>query len=194
MKQESVIVTVTGASGVGKTSIVRELLARDTAFRLILSTTTRSSRPLDIPGEYRYVSKRKFSVLEKSGAFLWAVSAHGNRYGTLKSDIDGALADDGTIFLILVIPEAVVDLMAYAPAGRVVPLYVASPGSEVLARRLRDRGDDEETIARRLRDCADWDEKIRRSKIRYCEVRNDGLLEEAVGHIQELIRTIRPGG
>src|SRR3989344_5336061 len=165
MKRKSVIVTVTGASGVGKTSVLKQLLADDAELRLIQSITTRNPRLSDIPGEYCYVSDKEFSVLEKRGAFLWAVSVHGSRYGTMKSDVDHALEKEEDVFLIILVPERVETLKAYSPLGRVVSLYIASPPPDVLLARLRLRGDSEESIERRIRDCADWDGMMKRSAV-----------------------------
>lgn len=194
MKRKSVILTVTGASGVGKTTIVRELLAKDPALRVISSTTTRSPRPTDIPGEYRYVPENEFHALEVAGDFLWTVSVHGFRYGTRKSDIDEALGRDEDIFLIILIPERVATLKSYAPRGQVVPLYIAGPAPNILAQRLRDRGDDEETIARRVSDCVAWEKEMKQSAGWFFRVENSGPLHEAIGVIQDFIRTIRLGG
>lgn len=194
MKRKSVILSVTGASGVGKTSITRKLLEEDGALKLIVSTTTREHRPSDISGEYRYVTNEKFFALEERGEFLWAISAHGNHYGTLRRDIDEALSHDEEIFLILLTPDAIAKLAWYVPQGRLFPIFVVGPAPELLTQRLRDRGDDDETIARRMRDCADWERTMKQCVRWFYPIANDGPLNKAVGEFQDLIRIIRLGG
>lgn len=93
------ILTLTGASGAGKTTIARELLKKlpvDT--QIVVSYTTRKPRGVDIPGEYKHISKFRFWFLKKIGSFLWTFDLHGNSYGTTKRWVAKALKDDNTVF------------------------------------------------------------------------------------------------
>lgn len=86
------IITLSGPSAVGKTTIARELLQANPEWKLLISLTTRGPRPSDIPGEYKYnVSMRRFDELEREGKFVWTVCVHGNKYGTLSKLVDDAL-------------------------------------------------------------------------------------------------------
>lgn len=182
------IMTITGASGVGKTSIIRRFL-REQDSCLITSFTSRSPRPTDIPNEYAYnVSQERF---EKCNAdFLWIVSAHGNTYGTPKKAVFNAFSQFGSsrLRLMILTPE-VLPLLCNRLTEfgdyehRVVSFYVLSPPEDELRRRLNTRGDDEATIRRRIDDCKRWDAEALQSDIPYVFLSNnesDVGIEKAV--------------
>lgn len=82
-----IIVSITGVSGAGKTTLAREVLARMENASMVESVTTRLRRPSDIKGEYRYVSLELFGRLEKMNSFLWTAEHVGTRYGTIGESI-----------------------------------------------------------------------------------------------------------
>src|ERR1035437_3319491 len=110
------ILSITGPSGVGKTTLMHNLLQRLPNAVPLTSVTTRAPRPSDEPGEYEYVSNDEFDAIAKSGAFLWEARAYVNRYGTRKAIIDEALASTKLYIPVLVI-DAVTTLHAYATAN-----------------------------------------------------------------------------
>lgn len=167
------ILTLTGPSGAGKTTIARRLLRHRHDMRLIVSLTTRKARTGDIEGEYRYgVSPAEFARLSREGAFLWSVSAHGNTYGTLRASVDDALRSPGWSLMIL-IPDAVRKLVAASDGRGVVrPFFIMAPGEDALAARMRKRGDDEGSIASRMADCRTWEFQARDSGLGYTFVPN----------------------
>lgn len=70
------IITFTGASGAGKTTMVKELL-KNPQFGLVPSITTRNSRLSDLPGEYEYITDTEFDWLKCWDAFVWdGISAY----------------------------------------------------------------------------------------------------------------------
>ena len=73
---------VSAPSGAGKSSLVRELLARDPAVQLSVSFTTRAMRPGEVEGkDYHFVSKEDFEARRQSGEFLeWARQPGGHLY------------------------------------------------------------------------------------------------------------------
>src|SRR5258708_40128250 len=99
----SKIVTITGASGSGKTSVARELLKIIPSAKLVLSITTRPPRESDLPDEYRTnVPLAEFEKRSQNNEFLWEVEAHGNRYGTLRASVNEALANPYPSLMILI--------------------------------------------------------------------------------------------
>src|SRR3989344_8004502 len=155
------IITLTGASGSGKTSIFKALQSINPRLQLIESYTTRKPRGTDLPGEYVYMeSQEKFSKLKAEGKFLWDVGEHNNAYGTLKESVDQALRAD-TPKIMLLVPKSVPLLMART--DKVIPFYILSPGEEILRKRLQKRGDKPEEIEKRISDCRDWDAEARES-------------------------------
>ncbi|MDZ4231830.1 MAG: guanylate kinase, partial [Candidatus Pacearchaeota archaeon] len=100
------IITFTGPSGAGKTTIITRLFQNLPALRFVPSYTTREARPSDFPSEFRHVAPEEFEELEHKGEFLWSVEAHKNRYGTRKDDVDKALLLDQYSAMTL-LPDAV---------------------------------------------------------------------------------------
>ncbi|MDP2598419.1 MAG: hypothetical protein Q8P49_01160 [Candidatus Liptonbacteria bacterium] len=167
------IITLTGASGAGKTSIARKLIELIPELKLVLSLTTRDPKPSDLPGEYRSnVPMGEFE--SRKDEFLWVTKiVHGNRYGTLKSDVDSALASPQPHIMILV-PECVGLLRDYIKnKDAVVHFYLLSPSEDELRRRLQGRGDDEAAVEKRIAECKKWDEAAPHSGIPYYFLWND---------------------
>jgi len=179
------IITLTGRSGTGKTTIVKELLElKDPLFQLIISYTTRDPRPSDLPGEYRYLTDDEFEGMKKRGEFLWPKSAeefgHSSaKYGTTKASLDDAVASPG-YHLMMLIPQALPKLWD-SYAEHVVPFWLEDPGEESLRARLLDRGEKPQFIDKRLDAEKDWLNFATASGIPYVSVPNvDGKLDVMV--------------
>lgn len=180
------IYTFTGASGTGKTTIVRELVANHD-FAIVQSVTTRVRRLSDISGEYLHLELNDFADLEKKGDFLWTTPiVHGNRYGTLRSSVDLALAGNKNAAMIL-IPEVIQLLRNYVPLDKLQHFYVLSPPAGVLAERLTKRGDEQKDIEKRIRECLTWDEEAKKSIVPYVFITNSGTKEETVKEVLKYI-------
>jgi guanylate kinase len=128
---------VVGPSGVGKTSVVAGLLARDPDLILSVSVTTRRPRPAERDGiDYRFVSEDEFDRLEAAGAFLESATVHGARYGTSRDQVERALAAGRTIVLDIDVQGAR-NVRAAMPSALTV--FIEPPSTEVLRRRLQAR-------------------------------------------------------
>lgn len=179
------IVTISGASGVGKTTIEKSLLKRLANAEVVVSVTTRDRRDTDNQHEYRYVSKRWFRLLNRLGAFLWTINVHGNLYGTLESSVRKALKKYDDVSLMILVPDRVKNLLDYARERDseefVLSFYILSPSPDNLRKRLQGRGDSESEIAKRIRDCEEWDNEARKVGIPYIFLNNDSNdVEDAV--------------
>src|SRR3989344_6825726 len=165
------IITISGASGAGKTTIEKSLLNKLNNAEVVVSITTRDRRENDNPNEYKYISKLWFRLLDKLGSFLWTVNIHGNWYGTLKSSVKKALKQYDKISLMILVPDRVKNLLDYARERGseefVLSFYILSPSSEILKKRLQDRGDSEFEIAKRIKDCEKWDAEALASDLPY---------------------------
>ncbi|MDO8676062.1 MAG: AAA family ATPase [Candidatus Azambacteria bacterium] len=185
---KQVILTITGASGVGKTTIIKKLLETRPDVKLIKSWTTRGPRESDLPGEYEYnVPAEEMQILEKD--FFKIFNAHGNSYGTLKKSVVEAFLDSEPRILILV-PEAVEAIRDYFSKydvylERIVSFYVLSPGEEELRRRLSGRN--ETDIQKRIDDCKKWDDAAIASDIPYIFLSNN----KSVSGIDEVVGQMR---
>ncbi len=185
------ILTLTGASGAGKTTIANHLLEKLPNAKRVASHTTRKPREKDPLGEYSYLNSNEFMKMDLSKGFLWTVQVHGDIYGTAIKSVDEALNDDGAICIMVLVSMAIDILQSYAQTtarlNKIKSCYVLSPGQEVLRERLEKRGDDKETVERRLVDCVEWDSSARKSNIPYVFVKNDGKIETVVNEIISLL-------
>ncbi len=183
------IITLTGSSGSGKTTIAQHLLAADPTLKRVVSLTSRMPRTTDLSGEYRYsYSAKDFADMETQNKFLWNVTAHGNRYGTLRQSVDEALTAPHNSLMILV-PEAVVLLHQYAPPRQVISFYIVAPSDTVLKQRLTQRGDSPQNIDQRIADCRTWQTQAIQSQIPYLFVHNDGPVTNAVSAILNFLKS-----
>ena len=176
------ILTFTGASGSGKSSIAKSL-----GFPLVLSTTTRAPRPSDLLGEYEYLDIKNFDFTEANNDFLWIKEYGGNYYSTRYDSINRALNSPENFIMILV-PEVLPLLLDYAGKEKVLPFYIRSPDEAVLRSRLEKRGEREDSIERRLKESRDWDVQADESGIPYFYITNNDALEEAVGQVKKYLQ------
>ena len=149
-KVASLIVLVSAPSGAGKTSLVRELMARDTKLKMGISHTTRPLRGRECEGrDYYFVSPDEFLAMQARGEFLESAEVFGHYYGTSRSMIE-ALASDGSDVILEIDWQGAAQLRANGFADASV--FIVPPGLDSLANRLTGRASDAKSvIAGRLR-------------------------------------------
>lgn len=142
------LVVFSGASGAGKSTIVRRLIEKlDGRVKASVSATTRAPRPGEIPGvSYQFVTPEEFEALR--GDLLESAEVHGAWYGTPAEPAREALARGICVIL-------TIDVQGGLQVRRKVPnallVFVRAPSPEILEARLRSRGtDNEAAIERRL--------------------------------------------
>ncbi len=144
-----VLLIMAAASGTGKSTLARRLLATEPRLRLSVSHTTRPPRPGETDGvEYHFVDRSTFERLATEGAFAeWAEYA-GNLYGTSHAEITRARMDERDLLFDVEVVGAAALKRSYPDA---VSVFVLPPSLAELERRLRSRGtEDEAVVARRL--------------------------------------------
>jgi guanylate kinase len=139
---------VSGPSGVGKGTLIRRV--RDSLpLAVATSATTRGRRPGEVDGrEYHFLSPVEFERRVGQGEFLEHVRYAGNRYGTLRSEVDRRLTSGESVVL-------EIDVVGAREIKRRMPdavlVFVAPPTVADLELRLRGRDTDPPTeIERRL--------------------------------------------
>ncbi len=131
------ILVLAGASAVGKTTVMSEILKLYDRFEFIRSATTRPPRGDGRDGEYIYLTKSEFLDRIKSGAMLEYTEYGGNLYGTPRSEIERILESDKLPALILDINGAV-SLKSSDYSDSVFAVYLWD-APERLEARLRER-------------------------------------------------------
>lgn len=182
-KKRGMLVLYTGSSGVGKGTIMQELLKRDKNIRLSVSNTTRPPREGEIDGvHYNFVTKEQFESLIQKDGYLEYAEYCGNYYGTPKQQVEDLLNQGYDVFLEIEVCGGLQIMKKYPD---VLSIFVLPPSLDTLEKRLRRRGtEDEETILKRLGEAK---REIECSeKYKYVVV-NDRL-EDAVDEILDILK------
>ena len=141
---------ITGPSGVGKGTLIEQVLERVPELELSISATTRGPRSGEVDGrEYYFLSPEEFRRRIEAADFLEHASYSGNYYGTLREEVERRLAEGRSVVLEIEVQGArqVRDAMPEA-----VQIFIAPPDEGVLRERLEGRGTDSpEAIEQRLR-------------------------------------------
>lgn len=159
---EGVLFIVSGPSGVGKSTLIKDALNRVPGLVFSVSATTRPAREGELDGvDYRFVTPEQFQRWVDEDAFLEHASVYGKQYGTLREATDQILRDGMSVILDIDVQGA---SQVRARRSDVVSVFILPPSLESLAVRLRARGTDEGTVATRmaqagsqLRHCGEYD-------------------------------------
>lgn len=138
-------------SGTGKSVVIKELLRQDPNLKFSVSVTTRERREGEVDGlDYHYISDVQYDEFLAQDAFYEYVnSQYGNRYGTLRSEVDSFI-NVGKDVVFDVDWEGMRQIKAKAP-NEVVSIYLLPPSIKELRRRLENRGtDSKEVIEKRM--------------------------------------------
>jgi guanylate kinase len=132
------VLTVAGPSGVGKSTIIRRVLATNPSWTFSISATTRPLRAAEQDGvDYYHVSREDFQRLVETRGFLEYAFVFGNYYGTMRSELERA-ASHRKHLLIEIDTVGCFSIRAIRPD---IPLVgIAPPNLTELNRRLQGRG------------------------------------------------------
>jgi guanylate kinase len=161
------LIVISGPSGVGKETVVREAAARDPeSLSISVSATTRPPRSGEVDGvDYRFVSREEFDRLAAGGELLeWATYA-GERYGTPLAPVEAQRSAGRDVILVIEVRGAA-QVKERVPDA--VLIFLLPPSLQVLEDRLRGRGTEDEerirsrleTAQRELRQAGRFDERV----------------------------------
>lgn len=145
----SKVFVITGPSGVGKGTLIKRLLAACPNLELSISATTRSPREGEVDGrDYHFLTREEFDRRVAEGDFLEFATYSGNRYGTLRSEVERRLEAGHSVVLEIEVQGA---QQVRAAKEDSVQIFIAPPDPSVLRERLLGRGtDSEDAIDKRL--------------------------------------------
>jgi guanylate kinase len=167
---------------VGKGTLIRALMERFPQLELSVSATTRRPRPGETNGvDYHFLTRDEFEKRLQNGEFLEHAEYAGNKYGTLRSELDRA--GNGLVLEI--------ELQGARQVREALPealqVFIKPPSLEALRTRLIGRGaESEDQIARRL----EVAEQELAAEPEWKHVIVNDRLEDAVDQLADLVATL----
>ena len=146
MNRQGILIVVSGFSGAGKGTIMKELTERYEGYALSVSATTRSRRPGEEDGKaYFFKSVEEFEQMIADGALIEYARYVSNYYGTPRSYVEEQLAAGHDVILEIEIQGARKIKAQYPDA---VLLFVTTNDAQTLKDRLTGRGTESEEVIR----------------------------------------------
>lgn len=178
-----VLLAISGPSGVGKGTIVKNLLKKRKDVALSVSCTTRAPRENERDKvDYYFISKDEFLKKRAAGEFLESDEHFGNFYGTPKSFVEEQLKEKNVILEI--------DVVGALNAKKIFPsavlIFIMPPSEEVLIERLKKRNSESEAEIENRVERLNF-ELQKRSEYDYVVVNDD--VERATLEIEKIIDT-----
>lgn len=183
MKRKGIVIVVSGFSGAGKGTLMKQLVHSYDNYALSVSMTTRAPRPGEVEGkEYFFVSREEFEKTIAQDGLIEYASYCDNYYGTPRDYVEKQLEKGRDVILEIEIQGALKVKEKFPTA---LLLFVMPPSVEELKKRLMGRGTESiEVIEKRLKRASEEAEGI--EEYEYIVI-NDRL-EECVPRMHALIQ------
>lgn len=181
--RKGLLLVVSGPAGVGKGTIDRVLLERNTNMRLSVSATTRAPRPGEIDGvHYFFISDNKFKEMVEKNEFLEYMHVFNlHYYGTPRSFVEEEIAVGHDVLLEIDVQGAMRVREAYPSA---VLVFIAPPSMGKLKSRLVGRGTETpEVIERRFQTAFSELEYMKN----YDYIVVNDVLDVAISHMEHIV-------
>lgn len=175
-------VVLSAPSGAGKTTIARMLLDRRSDVGYSVSCTTRAPRGGEVNGvDYHFLTPAEFDAAVQRGEFAEWAQVHGNRYGTLVSEVERVMKAGQHVMLDIDVQGARQVVQRFMDS---VTIFVLPPSAEALVARLIGRNtESSEALALRLQNAVLELEEAER----YQHVVVNDNLEQAVADVARII-------
>ena len=163
------LIVISGASGVGKGTVLARMMEKRKDLSFSVSATTRPPRPNEVDGvHYYFISRERFEQMIAQGEFLEYDNHAANYYGTPRAQAEEK-RQNGHVLLDIE-PNGAKAVKAAAPEA--VLVFIMPPSMQELERRLRGRGDTSEEQIQLRMNRAVW-EMEQRSWYDYVVVNDD---------------------
>lgn len=172
---------ISGASGVGKSTVLSRVMAARDDLRFSVSATTRDPRPGEVDGEsYYFVTKEKFQDMIARNEFVEYDAHMNNFYGTPEAQLNEKL-ETGSVILDIE-PNGAFMVRDRRPDATLI--FIAPPSMEELLRRLVGRGDTSAEQVKVRQDRAQWEMD---QSVRYDYVVVNDQVDTCVDEILKII-------
>ena len=179
------VIVIVAPSGAGKTTIAQRLLKEYPQIKFSVSATTRPPRKGETDGQdYYFLDEDEFDQKVDDNQFLEWEFYSGNKYGTLRSEVD-KLVESGYFPLLDIEVKGALNVQKLYNSG-VVSIFIEPPSMDELANRLSNRGSEtDKSLSKRL--------KRAEMEMKYADhfdhsVVNDDL-ETAYAEVKEIIES-----
>lgn len=178
----SKLFVISGSSGVGKGTVIKEFLKKHPEIKLSVSCTTRSPREGEVHGiNYFFLTRDEFKACIERGEFLEWAEFSGNMYGTQKAYVEKKLAE-GKNLILEIDTQGALNVKKIMPEAQLI--FILPPSMEELEARLRGRHTEtEEAIQKRLQTVKS---EMENSKHFDFQIINDSI-ENAVVNLEKVM-------
>ena len=186
-QRNGLLLVVSGPSGVGKGTLVKALMERNSRIKMSVSATTREPRPGEIEGvHYFFKTEEAFKAMVDRGEFLEYIHVFGSKYyGTPRSFVEQQLENGFDVILEIDVQGAMKVKQAFPDA---VLMFITAPSMSEIKSRLIGRGT--ETMEQVEKRFATAFEEIKMIP-RYDYVVVNDVVDVAVHHIEAILEAER---
>jgi guanylate kinase len=187
--RRGILLVLSSPSGAGKTTITRELIARDHSLRISVSVTTRARRAGEVDGKhYHFIARERFDAMVRDGELLEHAVVFGHCYGTPRAPVETALAAGSDI--VTDIDWQGTQQLKATVRGDLVSVFILPPSMAALEERLKTRAQDSEDVVR-ARMAKSTDEMSHWPEYDYIVVNRDGALAASVDLVRSILAAER---
>lgn len=183
MNKQGMLIVVSGFSGVGKGTAVKELVKKY-GYSLSISATTRAPREGEVDGrEYFFKTVEEFESLIAEDGFIEHARYVDNYYGTPRAFVEGELAAGKNVILEIEVDGALQIKKQYPNA---ILIFISAASATELKERLAGRGtESEDVILKRMKRAIDECKSI--PSYEYFVINRNGQLDRCVDEIHAIV-------